>query len=1017
MEVPFTDPKDQNHIKVVGASPACEAARFPMTLAVCCGTLLACVNVGAQQVEVARYDVDDGLPQSMVNHVVQDSDGFIWLGTGDGLARFDGARYVVYKHDPRDSTSLSNNAIWGVAEADAQHLWVGTRTGLDRLDRRTGRFTHLRSGLPEAIDGCWRPVRITRGEACFYSPLNMRYLRIDARGIRCEPSGHGPTYVLRRLADGTLLTFVPRDSLVHYDAAEHPIGTASLPVAKGEEVTDMLPLDTDLLVLTTLDVFLFRTGGQRLQPPAATRAWMCSAPARKFAARDADGNVWVAVNDRGLAMLTKDLRIAQVYPLLPAGEGPLVFTGITFDRQGNVWVSTDGKGVFRIAPRSIKFGRIMPGIHHGYEPRSWFVRRFAQWDSTHVLISFYHGGFTCFDERTGELEDLPLEGVPPTTDVRQLVVDGSGTLWMVADSVLLAYRVPARTPALRLHCDYGTALLLNAQERTLLIDMKGAHRWDHATARFEPLPYPGLGAHIDSLRNVPRTILYDDQGRIWTVPIKGALAIWSATGRIPLRPVDQALFNSGVQLTGIMPNGAGGYWTTSNAGLFEWDKNLHVVRSLTIHEGAPDQYLYGMLPGAQGHDLWISSNNGLARFDPHEHRFTDYGRRDGLQSKEFNLRALFRSRSGTLYFGGVNGVNLFDPARIQSDTDRALVRLVRIVRDDQPVDPGTRSLELRYARNRLELEFAVLEFTTPERNTFRYRMPGYIDEWRTSMPTTPLVLERIPAGEYTLEVEGVNGDGIASPVERILTVHVPLPFWASRWALVFAGSLLASFAGLTIFLVYRSRMRARQRKAEVELKELRVRTRLAKDIHDDVGSGLARIAALTRSTVGSNDPVRLEKVSAISTELLANLRDVVWMNDPRHDDLAAMLLRVKDHAIDLLEPIGVQVHAALPDPLPHRAIDGTTRHHVFLIAKEALHNVAKYAGARNVTLRATLLDEVLSLEISDDGHGFQAEPQREGNGLRNMRQRAEAISGNLTIGASPEGGVRVHLTCPLPPNP
>ncbi len=1004
---PGSKPKNKNHIKVVDMLPS--MVHRSMRIIGILG-ILFCLTLRAQQVEVMRYDVDGGLPQSMVNHVLQDRDGFIWFGTGDGVARFDGLRYVVYKHDPLDSTSLSSNSIWGLAQADEVHLWIGTRTGLDLLDVRTGRCTHVRTSLPRALDGCWRPVRASKEDALFYSPLNMHFLSVREGSLRLVPSAHDPSYVIKRTSSGEWLSFVQKDSLFYYDDQGGVLTSTFIEVGTDDQVTDVLPLKDELLLLSVKGAWILSRQGIRSELPTATAAWMGSSTARKFAARDANGDIWLAVNERGVARLRFDLTIAQVYPLLDAHQGPLMFTTISFDRQGNVWVGTDGKGVFKIAPQAVKFGRIMPGQGREPELRSYFVRRFAQWDSTRVLINFYQGDFTLFDERTGKLEPLQLDGIPNGADVRQLVIDRDGMLWMVADSALLGYAIPQRSPIRRMKCDYGSALLLDEAEHMLMIDTHGAHRWNGAAGRFASLHYSGLDVFLDSLRNVPRTVLYDDHARLWLSPLNSPFTIWTDKGEDPFSTADKDLLPDEVKFTWVTRAQSGGYWATSNTGLFRWDDHLHPVKNISVREGLPDQYLYGILPGTNEHDLWISSNNGLTRFNGVTGSIRNFGRSDGLQSKEFNLRALFRSHSGRLYFGGVNGVNHFEPAQVPSDTDRAIVRIVRLSSDGAGINPYTRTLALPYSKNRLEMEFAVLEFTSPERNRFRYRMPGYLDEWRTSTPATPLVLEHLPDGDYTLEVQGVNGDDVVSPTLRILTIHVPLPFWASRWAFVLAGSLVASAVGALVFLAYRRRSRERERKAEVEMKELRIRTRLAKDIHDDVGSGLARISALSRSVQAAGDEERLRKVASISSELLSNLRDVVWMNDPRHDDLENMLLRIKDHAFDLLEPLGIVMDIVFPEPLPIRTIDGNTRHHLFLIAKEALHNIAKYAGARKVVIRFILDGNRYVMELRDDGRGLPLERSTVGNGMKNMRQRALALNAVLDIGPSPDGGVRVLLS-------
>jgi signal transduction histidine kinase len=464
------------------------------------------------------------------------------------------------------------------------------------------------------------------------------------------------------------------------------------------------------------------------------------------------------------------------------------------------------------------------------------------------------------------------------------------------------------------------------------------------------------------------------------------------------------------------------YWMTSNQGLFEWSANdLSVLKHFTVHDGLPDQYLYGMLPAGDG-TWWISSNNGLAHFDPVHSSFSNHTTSDGLQSKEFNSRAAFRSASGRLYFGGVNGFNHFLPADVQSDPDTACVRLIGLTVQDSAVDLrsfGTGSLiQLPYGHNAVRIDLAVLEFTAPEHNAYRYRIRGYVD-WTTLPPDRPITLTNMPAGDYVVEVTGINGHGLLSVPFALLRIRVPLPFWASPWAYVLAGSLLVAIVAVIGFLLYRRSVKRRLAHNEQQLKELRVRTRIAQDLHDDVGSGLARIAALgrmaeKRTNRGDASTEQVSKMGAISQELMDNLRDVVWVNDPRNGDLADLLLRLKEHVRDLFEPNGVSCAFAFPEPLPERAIGSTYKRNVFLIMKEATHNAWKYSGAAQLDLSYTVDDHGFTCILRDHGAGLGNGAVRgSGHGLANMQQRALELGAALTITNAPGGGTEVRLAGPL----
>ena len=981
----------------------------------------------AQQVEVTRYDVDQGLPQSMVNHVVQDSDGFMWLGTGDGLARFDGQRTVVYKHDATDSTSLSHNSIWGLAVQDATHLWVGTRTGLDRLDLRTGRFTRVRTGNDNR-DGCWLPLRVQGDSALFYSPLLQALLIITNGTARRMSTDHIDSYVRRTSSNGRKAHLHLRpDSLLTIDLGNGEETVEKLPLRNGENVQDVIQEGHGWLVLTDRNGWLWNGRKEREELPADTRALLERVPGHKCAERAADGTLWLGISGVGVATLYPDLSVRSYHPLLPAEQRPLNINKIAFDRQGNGWVGTDGKGVFTIAPQRIRFGRCMPGQGLPWEPPSWFTLGFAQWDLERVLVSFYQGGLALFDERTLRLTPLGIASLGSSAiagEHHMLTNDRAGRVWTKEGSWIRAIDPSSGriVHQLRDTCDIrigrsvpGDVLLASlCTPLRRVLDTRGV-------PALAPLHVPAFSDHMKALNNMPQRITMDREDRVWISSETAPLSVWSGRERVVLADRNKVPLDPQLRMTDLA-EADDMLWMTSDQGLWQWcAKDLSLLQHFTVHDGLPDQFLYSLLPGEDG-SWWISSNNGLIRADAQQHTFTNYTTSDGLQSKEFNSNAAFRSASGRLYFGGVNGFNHFAPDRVRTDGDTALVRMIGLTVQDSAVDPlkleATPVIELPHGRNSMRIDLAVLEFSAPNSNRYRYRIEGYA-KWTTAAPDRPITITNMPHGTYTVEVAGVNGHGLISDPRTLLTIHVPLPFWSSPWAYVLMGSMLVAVVATIAFLIYRGRVKQRVLHTEQIMKDLRIRTRLAQDLHDDVGSGLARIAALARMAEkradrGDPSTEQVSKVGAISQELMDNLRDVVWMNDPRNGELAALLLRMKEHIRDLCEANDVQCSFTLPEPLPERRIGSAFKRNAFLIMKEAAHNAGKYSGAQQLDLSFAMQEQRFHCTLRDHGKGLGNGPVLgSGNGFTNMRQRAVELGAELAITSPSNGGTSITLSGPL----
>lgn len=967
-------------------------------------------TASAQQSGIVRYDLDQGLPQSLVNHVIQDRDGFIWFGTGDGLARFDGTRFVVYKHDPRDSTSITDNSIWGLAEADANNLWVGTRSGLDRLDRRTGRFEHMRIGARDGRNGCWQPLTISTDRSTFYSPLTRELLVIDGNGHQRKPTRHQDTYCKRVSADGrTFWTIEYPDTLLATDLITGEEHWQSIPVDPGDRVLDMLPFGERWLFLTRRGGWIMESDGQRTELPPALRDRLHAAGERKYLQQAADGAVWIALSGYGVLVLDQgDLSIKRTYPLVATESTSLSVSAVYMDHQGNCWVGTDGLGVFMIAPQRIKFDRVGPGMQLPWEPPSWFVRSFAQWDEHRVLIALHEGGLALFDERTQQLSPFTIPGRIATNTFARMATDAYGLVWLKDEQGIMAldpasggivYAPPNSTSA--------TFLRDSANRMSLVQDRA-----------FIPLRYTAgsmvLGertrhALLDSLGGRVERIAVDPKGHWWGSAHEMAVSVWDSHGRIPIVGAQP---HNAMRMMNLVPIDRDRAWMATSDGLLRWSLDPPAIeKHYTIHDGLPDQFTYGVVEDVDG-AWWVSSNNGLSRFDPGTEHFRNYTTAHGLQSREFNANAFLRTRGGRIYFGGVNGFNHFKAGGVADDPDPARVQIVAITDRNGPVlQREGEPITLPWPRNELGIELAVLEFSAPEANRAKWRLRGYDDAWRIISPATPIELGNLPDGDFVLEAIGINGDGVEGMPTDLLRIAVKRPFWANTWFVVFVTVIII---GLLAWLWARASRRRMQRKlaeSERELRELRLRTRLAKDIHDDVGSGLARMAALSRSSKREADaPERFDKLAGISGELLDNLRDVVWMNDPRHDTLDAVLLRIHDHAHDLFEEGGASVHADFPDPLPAHTVDGAFRRNLYLIAKEALHNARKYSGARRITLRWKDDGAEFIFEVADDGRGItRAAPQGSGHGSENMRQRADEMGARFERVNATDGGTVVRV--------
>ncbi|NNF58765.1 MAG: hypothetical protein HKN04_11045, partial [Rhodothermaceae bacterium] len=408
--------------------------------------------------------------------------------------------------------------------------------------------------------------------------------------------------------------------------------------------------------------------------------------------------------------------------------------------------------------------------------------------------------------------------------------------------------------------------------------------------------------------------------------------------------------------------------------------------------------------------LWLGTSRGLARFDSASQTFRlcDPDDRPGLP--EYNRRAAFRGADGRLYFGHLDGVTVFDPAALRDNPVRPATVLTRVARTgpEGPADldlPTDEALALSYRDRLVRFEFAALNFTHAEENRYRYRLDGFDRDWVDAGTERQAIYTNLPPGRYTFRVQGANNDGLWSTADATLALVVAPPFWATAWFRVLA---LLALGGL---LLAAHRYRVAQL-LHVE----RVRARIASDLHDEVGSKLAALALSSetvarRATLDAPERHRLGEMADTARRMADDLRDIVWLANPRFDTLGDLVEKMCTTADALLD--GTAHTFTCKDGEAVQALDMEQRRQLFLFYKEALRNVARHAEAHHVTVHLACNDGTLRLDVTDDGIGFERTAMREATGLASLEERARALGGTVEIETQPGGGTTVRLRAPL----
>ena len=428
--------------------------------------------------------------------------------------------------------------------------------------------------------------------------------------------------------------------------------------------------------------------------------------------------------------------------------------------------------------------------------------------------------------------------------------------------------------------------------------------------------------------------------------------------------------------------------------------------------------MYGILPDDNG-NLWMSTNKGLSEFNIKKKTFRNFDVNDGLQGNEFDRYAYCKTKDGLLFFGGVNGINFFNPAEIKSlqppsvlITDfRLFNKTVSLKTPNSPLAKDmlyTNAIKLSYNQNVITFQFAATDYRRAGNVFYRYMMKGFDKTWIYGGTFREATYTNLNPGKYDFIVEASNDNGQWSKNAKTISIQIIPPWWKT-W--LFYTLIVIITAGI-IYSIYQYRL------TQI-LKLQGVRNRIATDLHDEIGSSLSTISIYSKVAQEQlkNDTAEsgtlLKKISEDTNEMMDAMNDIVWTINSRNDRFENIINRMREHAVQLFEAKDCFLHFNFDEQLNQLKFDMEKRKDFYLIYKEALNNIAKYAEAKNVWIELIAEKNQISLSIKDDGKGFNINTVRKSaNGLINMKNRAENLKGEIEIKSDLEIGTEICLSFP-----
>jgi ligand-binding sensor domain-containing protein/signal transduction histidine kinase len=785
------------------------------------------------QAEFEQISVADGLSQSSVNCILQDSRGFMWFGTNDGLNRYDGYDFVVYQSDPDGEDGLSHDTVTSLIEDAAGGLWIGTLGGLDHLDLETGRFTHY------GPDG-ENPQSLMDDEVLALYEDSGQTLWVGTSGGLDRFDRETAQFVHYR-ADGDDRGSLPDNrilSIYEDRAGVLWIGTwrglaRRNPESDGftryqlapEDVTELGHNAVQAIIEDSGGTLWVGTGGSGFyrfdrQTEAFTQLLVDPHDVGGFAQNDVralredqTGMLWLGTDGGGLYQFDRHENRLVPHRKNPQDSGSLssnYVNTIYESRRGVLWIGTSGGGISKLDQDKHRFLLYQADPSDPDSLSHNRVLALYEDDEGSLWVGTDGGGLDRFDRASGTFTHFthnPDDRTSLSNNCVTAIQQGQdGYLWIGTWGGGMARFDREKGQFVRYQADpFDPRSLSSNRVYTIFEDHEGI-MWvgtDVALQRFDPtagrfVSYFGSGGeilaiHEDSTDDREVRDIYEDPDHdLWFATDAGLAMLDREDGRV-LRYVADPERSSGRhqnEVNTVHRDLAGALWIGTRGGLSRFDPGAAVFKHYGEEDGLADDVVQAILEDDQGH-LWISTTGGLSRFDPESRVFRNYDAGDGLHGHEFT-RASCRSSDGTMFLGSINGLNAFAPDRVKDNPYPPPVMLTSLTQSGREVDggravEGMKEVEITWPDNSLEFGFAALNYHQPEKNRYAYRLEGFDRDWNVVGTRRFGRYTNLPGGTYTLRIRASNNDGIWNEEGIALKVRVVPPVWATWW---FRGAVL-----------------------------------------------------------------------------------------------------------------------------------------------------------------------------------------------------------------------------------
>ena len=847
--------------------------RFQFLLFLLLGSFFPHVTIG-QEIRFKHLTTNEGLSQNAILAIVQDKDGYLWLGTKDGLNKYDGYEFTVFQHDPSDINSIASNYITALFTDQSGKIWIGTDNGIVTIySKETQNFQRIQ--LPLSLSESKNTIEITcftqdssgaiwigtNGNGIFKIPFENNkpsLSKIKQISLSTNQDDRKSNEIKAMLSDDSGILWIGTvNGLKRFDIKKEQFTTFLInikqPEAYGSKddylISSIEVADKNHLWLGTISgLVLFNsenfTHEAHLHHLSVFRyGW---GQINEIAV-DKNGILWLATPGELMRFNPKTKKFQSIKndPLKSESISYDNAYSLCIDRTGIVWVGTNGMGLDYYDPKVNRFAVVkrkatVTSRISGFSVRSILVEddRYV-WIGSNVLYRW--------DRKTDELKSFETNSLRPNdfgnTGVWSMIQSKNQKIWFASIEGLFSYDCQTKNTK---HYKYNPTNKNGIPKKDIATVFEDTNQqlWivtenclskmvnmDEGT--FQHYPYQSnMGSNVMS-----RAVIYDDGKDLLYIGTKAGLVIFNKKKETfhtyqNIPDIKNSLSNNSVNsICPDIENPNRYLWIGTSGGLNLFDIEKKTFKNYTQKDGLPNNVIYGILTDAQD-NLWMSTNKGISKFNLKTKKFRNYDVADGLQSNEFNTGAYFKSTKGELFFGGIKGVNYFFPEQIVDNPYEPQIRIVglKVYRESSSNKEGTQIISLPVnATNRMTFthqdkmiifSFAALDFSAPEKNKYAYKLENFNDNWIYIDHSRTATFTNLPPGKYILRVKGSNNDGVWNEKGIALAIEV-FPHWTATWwaFLIYTFLLL-----MLLYWIRNYEMKRIQMKNDLELEHKQIDT-------------------------------------------------------------------------------------------------------------------------------------------------------------------------------------------------